>query len=438
MTDGPGVSRRDRAHLALPYLFILLPAVFALVRDWRLEVLVLASLAGAWHWFVTSRLGPAARPVGAIIRFGVLLAVVGALVRIDGLFMVTGIGAFMQAFVLLPGWWAYGGVAATAGVLVALPPGAVRTPGETLYAFLVAMLIASAVGLLTRTVATQNDRRKVMIAQLRETTAELAALAEENGNLQAQLLTRAREAGVLEERQRMAREIHDTIAQGLAGVLTQVEAAESVIDDVPAVRSRLDTVRTLARESLNEARRSVQGLRPVPLDEAQLGAALHDIATKWSQATGVPAAVSVTGDPRPLHAEVEITLLRVAQEALANVGRHAAAGRAGLTLSYMEDVVALDVRDDGSGFTPGATASSIAGGFGLIAMRQRVTRLAGAFTIETAPGQGTGISATVPAIPPGDQVPDDVGQVLLGAPGDLDGSAAGSDPASPDRSRDTV
>ncbi|MFC7640102.1 ABC transporter permease [Streptosporangium lutulentum] len=284
-----------------------------------------------------------------------------------------------------------------------LRPG--RTPDEMLYSFLVAVLIASTAGLLTRTISDQNDQRRVMIVQLRKTGARLAALAEENAALQARLLTSAREAGVLGERQRMAREIHDTVAQSLTAILTQLEAADDAIDDAPAARSRLNTVRALARESLNETRRSVQALRPAPLDEAQLSAALHDIAEKWSQTTGVPAGVSVTGDPLPLHTEVEITLLRVAQEALANVGRHASATRVGLTLSYMEDVVILDVRDDGSGFTPGVTNSPDEGGFGLIAMRQRVTRLAGEFVIETAPGQGTGISATVPAIP-ADSAPD--------------------------------
>ncbi|WP_329426136.1 sensor histidine kinase [Streptosporangium sp. NBC_01495] len=394
-------SRWERARPALPYLFILLPAVFALLRDWRPEVLALAVLAGAWHWFmVTSHPTWIERPVAMVVYFVVMLAVIGTLAGIDALFTVTGVGAFVQAFTLLPGWWAYTGVAATAGVLVAVPPRPGRTPGETLYAFLVATLIASAIGLLTRTVSDQNDQRRAMIVQLRKTGAELAALAEENAKLQARLLASAREAGVLGERQRMAREIHDTIAQGLTGILTQLEAADDAIDDIPAVRSRLNTVRTLARESLNEARRSVQGLRPAPLDEAQLATALHDVAAKWSRTTGKPVSVSVTGDPRPLHAEVETTLLRVAQEALANVSKHAAsATRVGLTLSYMDDVVVLDVRDDGCGFTLGAADSSDASGFGLIAMRQRVTRLAGEFVIETAPGQGTGISATVSAIP---------------------------------------
>ncbi|MER6175957.1 sensor histidine kinase [Streptosporangium sp. NPDC001681] len=398
--DDPAASRWDRVWPALPYLFILLPAVFALLRDWRPEVPALALLAGAWYWFmVMSHPGWIERPVVVIIYFIVMLTVIGALIRIDTLFTVTALAMFIQSFTLIPGWWAYAGVAATAGLLVVARPEQGRTPSQMLFSFLVALLVASAIGLVSQAIRDQNENRKVMIAQLQETGAKLAALAEENADLQAQLLTRAREAGVLAERQRMAREIHDTIAQGLTAILTQLEAADSVIDDMPAVRSPLNTVRTLARESLNEARRSVQALRPAPLDEAQLATALHDTATKWSQTTGVLASVSVTGDPQPLHLEVEVTLLRVAQEALANVGKHASATRVALTLSYMEDVVALDVRDDGSGFTLEAAGSSNAGGFGLIAMRQRVTRLAGNFEIETAPGQGTGISATIPAIP---------------------------------------
>ncbi|MGP4100872.1 sensor histidine kinase [Nonomuraea sp. KM90] len=385
------VSRWDRAQAALPYALVLLPALFSLVREWRVEVLALALFAAAWHWLVVAS-GRIARPVVLVVYFAVLLAVVGVLVRFDSVFTVTGIGAFIQCFVLLPGWWAYGGVAVTVGVLISSRP---RPPVEMISSFLVGVLVASTVGLIVKTISDQNDERKKMIVELRETGAKLAALAEENANLQAQLLTQAREAGVLEERQRMAREIHDTIAQGLTGIVTQLEAVDTETGS-PAVRSRLDQVRTLARDSLTEARRSVQALRPSPLQhEAQLATALEEVAAKWSLSTGVPASVSVTGDPRPLHVEVETALLRVAQEALANVAKHASAGRVGLTLSYMEDVVALDVRDDGRGFTPGPGE----GGFGLIAMRQRIIRLAGDFAVESAPGQGTGISATVPAIP---------------------------------------
>ena len=133
--------------------------------------------------------------------------------------------------------------------------------------------------------------------------------------------------------------------------------------------------------------------------------------TRWSATSGVTAEVETTGEARALHPEVEVTLLRVAQEALANVARHAGASRAGVTLSYMEDVVTLDVRDDGVGFTVPANGDQAAtseaggsppqGGFGLIAMRQRVDRLAGQLEIESEPGAGTAVSASVPAIPLG-------------------------------------
>lgn len=377
-------SRWDRAQPVLPYLFILLPAVFALLREWRPEALLLPLALGGWHWLIVdSRWRRVDHPVAMIAYFAVMLAVLAVLLRVDSVFFVTGIGAFVLAFTLLPRWWAYAGVAATAGVLVRVPARSDSSARDLVFSFLVAVLIASAVGLSTRVISDQSEQRKVMIGRLQE-------LAEENAELQARLLTQAREAGVLAERQRMAREIHDTIAQSLTGILTQLEA-----DGGAATGKRLETVRGLARDALTEARRSVQALRPAPLDDAQLATALREVADKWSQASEVAASVEVTGAARPLHLEVEVALLRVAQEALANVGKHARAGRVGITLSYMEDVVALDVRDDGAGFVPGDSA-----GFGLVAMRQRITRLAGAFEVETAPGRGTGISATVPAIPP--------------------------------------
>jgi signal transduction histidine kinase len=153
----------------------------------------------------------------------------------------------------------------------------------------------------------------------------------------------------------------------------------------------------------------VQALRPQALEDSRLPDALAEEVARWTATSGVPAEVAATGDPRALHPEVEVTLLRVAQEALANVAKHAAAGHAWVTLSYMEDVVTLDVRDDGSGFAPlgegsgggGGTGGTAGGGFGLIAMRQRVNRLAGQLEIESEPGVGTAVSASLPAIPLG-------------------------------------
>ena len=156
--------------------------------------------------------------------------------------------------------------------------------------------------------------------------------------------------------------------------------------------------------SLTEARRSVQALRPAPLEEASLPEALGEMARRWSETSAVELSFATTGEPRPLLAEVEMALFRVAQEALANVTKHAEASKVGLTLSYTGQAVLLDVRDDGVGFL----AKQVGGdngrpangqGFGLEGMRQRLRRVAGSLEIESAPGDGTAISASVPAVP---------------------------------------
>ena len=170
----------------------------------------------------------------------------------------------------------------------------------------------------------------------------------ENAALHDQLVVQAREAGVSEERQRLAREIHDTIAQGLAGVVAQLEAATQ---GPPTEQARhLDLARSLARESLGEARRSVEALQPGALEGARLPEALAAYAKRWSQLHGVEARVETIGQPVPLATETEVTLYRVAQEALTNVGRHSGAQTALVTVSYGDDGVALDVGDDGHGF----------------------------------------------------------------------------------------
>jgi signal transduction histidine kinase len=197
----------------------------------------------------------------------------------------------------------------------------------------------------------------------------------------------------------MAAEIHDTIAQGLTGIVTQLEAAEQARDRPDDWQRHVRNAIGLARDSLSEARRSVEGLRPEQLETARLPDALAEVARQWSELNDVPVEVITTGDVQPLHAEVEVALLRTAQEALANVAKHANATRVGLTLSYMGDVVTLDVRDDGVGFTVPAAGSDVRGaGFGLSAMRQRVARVAGTLAIESEPGGGTAVSARVPAI----------------------------------------
>jgi signal transduction histidine kinase len=251
----------------------------------------------------------------------------------------------------------------------------------------------------------QSERRRVMIAKLTAANQQLQDALAENAALQEQLVTQAREAGIAEERQRMAREIHDTLAQGLTGIITQLQAAEQAGDT--AVHGRhVRTAIDLARESLSEARRSVNELAPEPLSKARLPEALRAVTGRFNERHGVEASVTTTGEPRPIAPELEVALLRTAQEALANVAKHARASRVGLTLSYMEDQVTLDVRDDGVGFVPGAAAPERRngnGGFGLAAMRQRLDGVAGILEIESEPDGGTAISASIPLLSGGGQ-----------------------------------
>ncbi|MGC4943818.1 sensor histidine kinase [Kribbella sp. DT2] len=230
---------------------------------------------------------------------------------------------------------------------------------------------------------------------------ELQQSRDENAALQAQLLVQAREAGIADERRRLAAEIHDTIAQGLTGIIAQLQVVANISAE-PAVQERVGRATDLARHSLSEARRSVQNLAPVDLSYDGLPVALRKTVDQWAERTAVRADFTLTGTPEQLHGEVSATLLRITQEALANVAKHASAGRVGVTLSFIDDEVTLDIRDDGKGFDPLAGPSrSSTGGFGLDGMRARAERIAGSLTVESEPGAGTALSARVPLVPHG-------------------------------------
>jgi signal transduction histidine kinase len=235
---------------------------------------------------------------------------------------------------------------------------------------------------LTRIIEQSYERRQ-LIEQLEATRSELAAAE--------------REGGRLAERQRLARDIHDTLAQGFAGIVLQLQAAEGELPaGAEAARRHLEQARRTAAENLAEARRLVWDLRPEPLRAASLADALGRLTDRLAEETGMAATTTVTGTPRPLSPGAEITLLRVGQEALANVHKHAGAGRIALTLSYMDGEAALDVRDDGVGFSPDGDGYGPDGGLGLHGMRERVEALGGRLAVESHPGRGTTIAATVP------------------------------------------
>ncbi|MFB7337323.1 sensor histidine kinase [Streptomyces adustus] len=236
------------------------------------------------------------------------------------------------------------------------------------------------------------------IAELGRTNAALQQALDENAALHAQLLVQAREAGVADERRRLAAEIHDTIAQGLTGIIAQLQVVASA-PDLDVARTHLGRAADLARHSLGEARRSVHNLAPVALADDGLPEALKKTVAEWGERTGLRAEFTVTGSAEQLHDEVSATLLRIAQEALSNAARHAAATRVGVTLSFMGDEVTLDVRDDGTGFDPESLPRRTrTGGFGLDGMRARAERIAGSLAVESEPGHGTALSARVPLV----------------------------------------
>ncbi|MBM9440252.1 sensor histidine kinase [Streptomyces bryophytorum] len=341
---------------------------------------------------------PEGQRARAVVFVAGLLVLIAALVTLSPLFGFFGFTGYLQVALLPRPLWAPA-VAVNAALMATTQVGGVANlHGGTLgvYAGLVVVNVVFA-GVITYQGIEEDQRsrrRAETIGELAEANRRLRETMQENAGLHAQLVTQAREAGVLDERQRMAGEIHDTLAQGLTGIVTQLEAAER-FDADPVRRARhRELARTLARDSLAEARRSVQALRPGPLDQAaHLPGALDDLARRWSRTSGVTVRVEVTGSPVPLPPPVEVALFRTAQEGLANIAKHAAASRAGLTLSYTHEVVMLDVLDDGTGFDSAPAADS----YGLTAMRRRLHQVGGSLEIETAPGDGTALSASVPA-----------------------------------------
>ncbi len=464
-------ERLEQPALAvLPYIMLVVSVVATVFIEHGagrslLIDLALSALAAVWMlWLFTLHPAWRERPRVMAVFFVVLLVIAAVLVIRAPWYGFFAYTMYFFAFWLPAGKWRLVAVLSVAWVAATSQDGGLPEPHASAvagYVVLIAvnMFLVSGLTWFALVGAEQNERRKVAVADLSEANRKLEATLAENAGLHEQLLAQAREAGIFDERQRMAGEIHDTLAQGLTGIIAQMQAAELAGYDGDW-RRHVTAATQLARESLSEARRSVHALRPAQLETARLGDALGSVAERWSALNGVAARVTTTGSARPMPPEVELTLLRTAQEALANVAKHARASRVGLTLSYMEDQVTLDIRDDGIGFDPVSVRDTVhataggspsyprdggrspqpdgsshsvngtgsprpdgsshsvngtgspqpdgrsaqpaggppSGGFGLTAMRQRIEGMAGTLEIESEPGSGTAVSASVPAI----------------------------------------
>lgn len=231
------------------------------------------------------------------------------------------------------------------------------------------------------------DRERNVEARVQAAT-EIARMHQQNLALQQDLMAQARDRGAAAERERLSREIHDTVAQGLVAVITQLESVPDTVD--ADTGRRIQRAEQSARAGLAEARRAVHALASPLLDGRDIGEALAELVRTWSDTHDIPAQFEQDGAVAgSRHGDV---LIRVAQEALANVARHAGADRAAVTLTAERDKIRLDVGDDGGGFDP----ARIRYGHGLASMRDRVAAVGGSFDVETVPADGCTISVAVP------------------------------------------
>ncbi len=249
-------------------------------------------------------------------------------------------------------------------------------------------------GLAYRALYLEGEAQRLAADELRRTRAELARTQHE--------------AGVAAERERLAREIHDTLAQGLSSIVLVARAAEKSLagGDLATAAERVALVQQTASENLSEARSFVRGLTAPRLQESSLPETLGRLCAETetlaaARGERLRCRFELVGNAAELPPQYSVTLLRAAQASLANVRQHAKAGTAVVTLAYLGDEVTLDVYDDGTGFEPGAPCPGVAGradgsGFGLRSLAARVAELNGSLDVESAPGEGTVVAVRLP------------------------------------------
>ncbi len=376
------------------YLTVLAPMALVwfderVVRSQRVTALALSAAAMLLHTIVAQlavrRLGNLRERAWLAVPYMLALVIIWMLLaKGHPVFYFMLGGLFSQLFLWLTLRWAI-----PIALLISFAIFGMKQDGElswaalrqpALWLWLLAAVAPSLLAFFIGAIVRESERRQRLILALQAAQSELA--------------TAERRAGMLAERQRLAGEIHDTLAQGFTSIVMHLEAAEQAIgQDDATVQKHLDRARRTARASLEQARRVVNDLMPEPLEQSSLPEALARVAAQWSGQNDISCTVTCTGDCLPLPPNIEVILLRATQEALNNVAKHARASQVSITLSYMPDVVMLDVQDDGAGMAPGQD-----GGVGLNAMRRRLAQVDGSLAIESAPGEGTTLVVTIPLL----------------------------------------
>lgn len=257
-------------------------------------------------------------------------------------------------------------------------------PDDAISALITLALIALVI-LPMRAIHDESNRRQRLIDDLETARGELARSE--------------RRAGMLEERERLAGEIHDTVAQGLSSIVMLLQAARASLDtSASGAERQIEQAEHAARDNLGEVRRLVWALRPGALEKGTLADAVVRLGDTFRQSTTAAVTVDVVGDRRRLPTDVEVTLLRAAQELLSNIQQHAAATQVRLTLTYAPHAVRLQVHDDGIGLggQPSGRERNGDRGLGLVVMRERVEALRGSLLVDSLPGSGTTVRIHVP------------------------------------------
>ncbi|MGW0760264.1 sensor histidine kinase [Streptomyces sp. NPDC002814] len=330
----------------------------------------------AWYAYWIALRGGTGRPplpylVGALAAWVAMAVVDPALLPVAV--------AVLTPYWLRRAWWSAGGVLVLGS---AWSWQRFTTDGSadvrTLTGCVLGAALAVTIVCYVATLDHESHKRQRLLDELTATQAERAAAE--------------RQAGTLTERQRLAREVHDTLTQGFASISLLLDAARDDLQPGSPAARRVEQAMRTARDNLVESRRLVQALRPAPLDRTHLAEAVRELTARLTEETGIEAYTVVTGRQVALAAGSEGELLRVVQEALANARRHAHAASVSVTLSYLGDALAIDIQDDGTGFAPAARHA----GIGLITMRERIAALDGTFALESVAGEGTTVAITVP------------------------------------------
>lgn len=356
--------------------------------DRKLGILALTAVLALCYVRVRVRRRPDARLPGGYGYLGVLVAVLGPLSYLGdgfGVFYAVTLTQFVvfadspRGVILFSG---LGALAITVG-------GSLREGGQAdvfltnTISSLGVWAVAVVMALLTPRALAQRDERAALRAELKSTQLELAEVYQRQG--------------AAEERERLAREIHDTLAQGFASIIVLAEAARSQLAvDVERSAQQLQSIEQTARENLAEARVLVGAAPSSGVAPGSLAATLRRTLDRFTEDTGLDVTADLA-DPA-CDQPTRIALLRCTQESLANVRKHAAATTVGVVLSRGPDAIELEITDDGSGFVVGDSH-----GFGLDGMRKRLAEFGGGLTVTSSLGDGTRILATIPLAPDGQE-----------------------------------